>query len=118
MSKLHPKPEGVPKYRGVRWDSRKGMWHCQILVDWKYVCLGWYTNPLTAAMCYDSAHMRSVEAGGVLKSNSKTNAELGLIDPLSPRELELMYSLIDQHCTPRVRPYPSCPIRPTSGSCA
>jgi hypothetical protein len=95
MRKLHPKPEGVRKYRGVTWDSRNGMWRCQIMVEGKYHCLGWHKEADVAAMYYDKCKMEAKKFlgdEGRLRRRDKTNVELGHIKPLTPEALELLAS--------------------------
>jgi hypothetical protein len=90
MRKLHKKPEGLPTYRGVVWDARKGMWRCQIVVDYRYYCLGWCSSPYVAACYYDKYKMEAAEAGGLLQRKAVTNAALGLIEPLTSEILEFL----------------------------
>jgi AP2 domain len=92
MRKLHPKPTVDPGYRGVSWDSRNGLWRCQLVVNGQYNCLGWHSDPEIAAMYYDKCKMEAAEFEGPLKRKAKTNAELGLIDPLTPKKLEVLAS--------------------------
>jgi AP2 domain len=90
MRKLHPKPEGVTKYRGVSWDSRNGLWRCQLMVNGRRHYLGWHEDAKIAAMYYDKCKMEAAEVEGSLKRKAKTNAELELIPPLTPKMLELL----------------------------
>jgi hypothetical protein len=94
---FHKKPEGALKYRGVTWDSSVGKWRCRLMVGGEYHYLGWYTSAKFAACIYDRAKMKAKEdVGGRLQRKAKTNAELGLIDPLTPEEFEYLDGLIDE----------------------
>lgn len=90
MRKLHKKPEGTPKYRGVTWDSKRGMWLCRIMVGGDHRSLGYFSDPYVAACEYDKYKVAIVAAGGHFQRKAKTNAELGLIPHITPEEYRLI----------------------------
>jgi hypothetical protein len=97
MRKLHPKPKVKRNYRGVTWDSRRGKWRCQIVVEGQYNLLGLFSDPILAAGFYDKAKMEAKESvEGGLKRKAKTNVELGRIDPLYPQKLEVMNDMLKE----------------------
>lgn len=46
---------GTSRYKGVSWDSERGMWRAQITVHGKIRFLGRYENEEDAAIIYDAA---------------------------------------------------------------
>lgn len=93
MRKLHQKPEGVPKYRGVTWDAKMGKWSCRIMVCGEYYFLGWFSDPSLAACFYDRFKVRAADSFGRLQRKAKTNADLGLIPPLTLKVLDYLDKL-------------------------
>jgi hypothetical protein len=91
MRTFHKEPAGAKKYRGVIWDSRVGKWRCRLMVGGHCHYLGWYDSARFAACIYDRAKMKAKEdMGGRLQRKSKTNEELGLIDPITPEEFDYL----------------------------
>lgn len=94
MSKSNKRPEGVPKYRGVRWHSGRRKWVCQITVHGEYHILGFFGNPWLAACFYDKFKMEAAEAVGTLTHKGETNADLELIKPLTPEVLACLNKVL------------------------
>jgi len=45
-------------YKGVTWNTRQEMWLARICVDYKSIHLGYFHDPLDAALAYDEAARR------------------------------------------------------------
>jgi len=44
---------GTSKYKGVDWDTTYGKWHARIKYNKRRIHLGYFTNEIEAAKCYD-----------------------------------------------------------------
>jgi hypothetical protein len=49
------KNKGSSKYKGVFWDTGRGLWAAAIKVNRKFVRLGYFDNEISAARAYDKA---------------------------------------------------------------
>lgn len=46
------------KYKGVHWFKRNSKWHAQIMVNYKHIHLGYFTNEKDAALAYNRAAIK------------------------------------------------------------
>lgn len=94
MQKVHQKPEDVPKYRGVTWDSTTGMWRCRLMLGGEHRTLGWFPYPDIAARFYDKFKTEAAENGFRLQRKTKTNVELKLLKPPTDKDLATMAKIL------------------------
>lgn len=43
------------RYKGIYWVTKRSKWHCRIMINYKYICIGYFDCEKEAAQAYNKA---------------------------------------------------------------